>query len=191
MNRKLQIVKISCLAVALMIAAVALSGAPTSASAAPETRQSSLSRFDAVHPTTLILDQAEATYQGARIVYNVKVNGQLGMRVHANFTVKYALDTPCQLIAYFYYDDRENTPLEAGDDAKYRTKNGKVSSSVNFTPGYDPAVYKDLQIFIPYDALNMESGAVHDLKFYLALYQKDGSLFFGKSGWYKFQLTMP
>jgi hypothetical protein len=190
MNRKPQIVKISSLAVAIIMTVVGLSGFPTAASPAPETRQSSRSRFDAPHPTTLILDQAEATYQGARIVHNVKVNGQVGMRVHANFTVKYALDTPCQLIAYFYYDDKENTPLEAGDP-KYRTKNGKVSSSVNFTPGYDPAVYKDLQIFIPYDALNMESGAVHDLKFYLALYQKDGSLFFGKSGWYKFQLTMP
>ena len=65
------------------------------------------------------------------------------------------------------------------------------SSSVNFTPAYDPAVYKDLQLFMPYDALNMESGETYDLKFYLALYQKDGSLFFGKSGWYKFQLTMP
>jgi hypothetical protein len=189
MSRTPQIVKISCLVVALIAAMVGLSGFATSASRAPETGQSSLSRI-APPGNALTFDQAEATYQGARIVHNVKINGQVGMRVHASFTVKYALDTPCQLIAYFYYDGQDNIPLEAGDP-KYRSKNGKVSAFVNFTPAYDPAVYKDLQIFIPYDALNMESGETHDLKFYLALYQKDGSLFFAKSGWYKFQLTMP
>ena len=133
----------------------------------------------------------EAVYQGARIVHNVTVKGQKGMRVHAKFTVKHGLDVNCRLIAYFYYDDSDNSPLKAGDDARYRTKNGNVSAFTNFTPAYDPAVYNDLQIFIPYDALNMESGDEYDLKFYLALYDNEGDRFFGKSGWYKFQLTMP
>jgi hypothetical protein len=188
--RKRQIGRISLLAVALIIAVVGLSSFPTSASPTPETAVPSSARLDTLAGNTVTFDQAEATYHGARIVHNVTVNGQVGMRVHANFTVKYALDTPCQLIAYFYYDGQDNVPLESAD-AKYRTKTGKVSASVNFTPGYDPAIYKDLQLFIPYTALNMEGGETHDLKFYLALYQKDGSLFFGKSGWYKFQLTMP
>jgi hypothetical protein len=94
------------------------------------------------------------------------------------------------LIAYFYYDDEENTPLESSD-ANYRTKQGKVSAYSNFTPKYDPAYYKDVQIFIPYEALNMESGEEHELKFYLALYDNYGERFFGKSPWYKFTLTMP
>lgn len=135
-------------------------------------------------------DDPEATYQGARIVHNVVVSGQKGMRVHANFTVKYGYDVSCRLIAYFYYDDEDNTPLKSGD-AKYRTKEGNVSGSVSFKPAYDPAVYKDYQMFIPYDALNMESGAEYDLKFYLALYDNEGQRFFGKSGWYKFHLTVP
>lgn len=133
----------------------------------------------------------EAVYQGARIVHNVTVRGQKGMRVHAKFTVKHGLDVACKMIAYFYYDDSDNSPLKAGDDARYRTSNGNVSAYTNFTPAYDPAVYNDLQIFIPYDALNMESGDEYDLKFYLALYDTEGERFFGKSGWYKFQLTMP
>jgi hypothetical protein len=48
-----------------------------------------------------------------------------------------------------------------------------------------------LQLFMPYEALNMESGETYQLKFYLALYDKEGGRFFGKSGWYKFNLTMP
>ncbi|MFN2577243.1 MAG: hypothetical protein ABR607_06080 [Pyrinomonadaceae bacterium] len=139
---------------------------------------------------TLVIDDPEAVYEGARIVHNVTANGRKGMRVHAKFQVKYGKDVACQLIAYFYYDDSDNTPLKAGDE-NYQDAKGNVSAHTNFTPGYDPAVYNDLQIFIPYDALNMESGDQYDLKFYLALYDKEGGRFFGKSGWYKFHLTMP
>jgi hypothetical protein len=133
-------------------------------------------------------DDPEATFQSARIVHNVVVDGVKGMRVHAKFTVKYGYDVRCRMIAYFYYDN--GTPLKSADK-KYSTNTGQVSASVYFTPKYDPAVYNDLQLFVPYEALNMEEGDVYDLKFYLALYDNEGQRFFGKSGWYKFQLTMP
>ena len=138
----------------------------------------------------LVPDDPEAVYEGARIVHNVTVDDEKGMRVHAKFQVKYGKGVPCMMIAYFYYDDADNTPLKAGD-ANYQDKKGNVSAHANFTPAYDPAVYNDLQIFVPYDALNMESGDQYDLKFYLALYDREGGRFFGKSGWYKFHLTMP
>jgi hypothetical protein len=136
----------------------------------------------------VVPDDPEAIYEGARVVHNVTVNGEKGMRIHAQFRVKYGLGTPCMLLAYYFFDDGK--PLKT-DVAKYRTKTGTVYASANFTPAYDPAVYKDLQIFMPYSALNMESGEEYQLKFYLALYDKDGGRFFGKSGWYKFNLTMP
>ena len=139
---------------------------------------------------TIVPDDPEAIYEGARIVHNVTVDGEKGMRVHAKFRVKYGLDVPCMLIAYFYFDDEKSTPLKT-DDPNYRSKNGIVSAHANFTPAYDPAVYNDLQLFVPYEALNMASGDDYDLKFYLALYDKEGGRFFGKSGWYKFHLTMP
>lgn len=134
------------------------------------------------------LNDPVATFESARVVHNVTVDGQKGMRIHASFRVRYGLNVPCRMIAYFF--DNDGTPLDSGDE-HYTTAKGKVSASTNFTPQYDPAAYNDLQIFIPYDALNMESGNVYDLKFYLALYDKDGERFFGKSGWYKFKLTMP
>jgi hypothetical protein len=135
-------------------------------------------------------EDPEAIYEGARVVHNVTVNGEKGMQVHAKFRVRYGLNTPCMLIAYFFYDDARNTPLKT-DDPEYRDKKGGVSTHVNFTPAYDPALYEDLQLFMPYEALNVESGVNHALKFYLALYDKSGERFFGKSGWYKFNLTMP
>src|SRR4030088_231638 len=140
--------------------------------------------------TAMLMDDPEAIYEGARIVHNVTVDGVKGMRVHAKFHVRYGKGVPSMMIAYFYYDDEDNTPLKT-DDANFRDKKGGVSCHVNFTPAYDPAVYEDLTLFMPYEALNMESGENYDLKFYLALYDKEGGRFFGKSGWYKFKLTMP
>ncbi|MGQ0761438.1 MAG: hypothetical protein ACT4OT_05405 [Acidobacteriota bacterium] len=45
------------------------------------------------------MDDPEAVYQGARIVHNVTVKGQKGMRVHAKFTVKHGYDVACKMIA--------------------------------------------------------------------------------------------
>jgi hypothetical protein len=133
-------------------------------------------------------DDPEATYEGARVVFNVEQDGLKGMRVHAKFRVRYGKNNPCQLIAYFYYKD--GTPLRS-NDRNYRDKSGHVSAHTNFTPAYDPAEYSDLEIFVPYRALNLEGrdDATYELKFYLALYDKDGERFFGKSGWYYFHYT--
>jgi hypothetical protein len=144
--------------------------------------------------TIAMPDDPEATFEDARIVHNVTVDGEKGMRVHAKFRVKYGKGVPCRMIAYFYYDDSDNSPLKASsepDYRAYRTTKGQVSAGANFTPGFDPAVYNDLQLFVPYDALNMASGDSYDLKFYLSLYDKDGERSFGKSGWYRFKLNMP
>jgi hypothetical protein len=144
--------------------------------------------------TIVMPDDPEAVFESARIVHNVTVDGEKGMRVHAKFQVKYGKGVPCLMIAYFYYDDSDNTRLKASSEADYRayrdTKGG-VSAKTRFTPAYDPAVYNDLQLFIPYDALNMASGDTYDLKFYLSLYDNEGERSFGKSGWYRFKLTMP
>jgi hypothetical protein len=158
-----------------------------SATSVAESPASKLRSSEAIL-SSLAPDDPEATFEGARIVHNVTVDGEKGMRVHAKFTVHYGLNVPCRMIAYFYYDD--GTALKSGDK-NYSSTEGNVSARSFFTPKYDPAVYNDLQLFVPYEALNMESGDDYDLKFYLALYDNDGGRFFGKSGWYKFHLTMP
>jgi hypothetical protein len=194
MNSKQAIPKV--LATAALIFVVAGLSSYTVSAKTSGTMMAPVARLNGIQPvsarplTAMLVDDPEAIYEGARIVHNVTVDGVKGMRVHATFRVKYGLGVPSMMIAYFYYDDEDNTPLKT-DDADYRDKKGGVSCHVNFTPAYDPAVYKDLQLFMPYEALNMESGQTYDLKFYLALYDKEGGRFFGKSGWYKFKLTMP
>jgi hypothetical protein len=176
---------------ALIITVVGVLWQPTSAHYATGNVPAPAPRLEiAGSNPALPFEDPEAIYEAARIVHNVTVDGVKGMRVHAKFRVRYGLGVPCMMIAYFYYDDQANTPLKSGD-ADYRDKKGNVAATTNFTPAYDPAVYNDLQLFMPYDALNMESGETYQLKFYLALYDKEGGRFFGKSGWYKFNLTMP
>lgn len=176
--------------VALVMTAVfcALSVGPIFAvrhsSARVDSEKAPLNLNDSALPT-----DPEAIFDDARIVHNVTVDGKKGMRVHAKFHVKYGKGVECKLIAYFNYDNAASTPLKSADP-NYRTKNGNVAESKNFTPGYDPAVYNDLQLFMPYKALNMASGH-YNLKFYMALYDKEGHRFFSKSRWYKFQLTVP
>ena len=180
---------------ALILVVVGFSGYKTLASYVPG-HLSTAALLDGAQPigdrpiTALLMDDPEAIYEGARIVHNVTVDGVKGMRVHAKFRVRYGKGVPSMMIAYFFYDDADNTPLKT-DDPNFRDKKGGVSCHVNFTPAYDPAIYEDLQLFMPYEALNMESGETYHLKFYLALYDKEGGRFFGKSGWYKFKLTMP
>lgn len=131
-------------------------------------------------------DDPEVEYQGARIVHNVTVDGQKGMRIHAKFKVRHGLDVNCRLIGYFFNDD--GSPILA-NDSNYRDAEGGVSAHKDFKPQYDPAQYDDLQIFAPYSALNLGPSGEYQLKFYLALYDMDGKRFFGKSGWYKFTMT--
>jgi hypothetical protein len=180
---------------ALIFVAAGLSGNPASATTSGMVPPLG-PRLELVQPvnagpiSSMLIEDPEAIYEGARIVHNVTVDGVKGMRVHATFRVRYGLGVPSMMIAYFYYDDADSTPLKTSE-ADYRDQKGHVSCHVNFTPAYDPAIYKDLQLFMPYEALNMESGETYQLKFYLALYDKEGGRFFGKSGWYKFNLTMP
>src|SRR5216684_3306314 len=176
------------LALCTPFAILALLAFPISAQRGPSTLASRIDvtrRNYAAGP-----EDPEAVYEGARIVHNVTVHREKGMQVHAKFSVRHGINTPCMLIAYFYYDAAAPTPLKT-DDPEYRDQKGGVATRVNFTPAYDPALYEDLQLFMPYKALNMESGQTYQLKFYLALYDKEGGRFFGKSGWYKFNLTMP
>ena len=194
MNSKYATLRVLATA-ALIFTVAGLSGYPSSAKTAGNV-PTLATHLDLAKPTNdrpitaMLMDDPEAIYEGARIVHNVTVDGVKGMRVHANFRVRYGKGVPSMMIAYFFYDDEDNTPLKT-DDANFRDKKGGVSCHVNFTPAYDPAVYEDLTLFMPYEALNMESGEKYDLKFYLALYDKAGGRFFGKSGWYKFKLTMP
>ena len=130
-----------------------------------------------------------ATFVSSRVVHRVKMDNKWWMVVYATFKVRNALSNPCQIIAYFY-NDSDGKPLKAGNYPKYHTVNGFVSASAEFTPGYDDANYTDLKIYIPYEALNLDStpGNQFNLKYYLSVRDASENVEIAKSPYYKFSL---
>lgn len=108
------------------------------------------------NPTPTTTSRPRAVFKDLWIDYDVTEGIQKGMRIHAKFTAYGMLGLPSYLAIYF--QDQNGNPLP--------DKNGKVSSSDNkvaiykeMTPGYDPAEYSDLNVFMPYDELDLGRGS--------------------------------
>jgi len=136
-----------------------------------------------------VVTTPSGTFVASRVVHSVKVDGRNGVMIYVNFKIKNALDYPYKMIAYFY-NDTDGKALAAGAETKYRTTTKFVSAVTNFKPGHVDAVYKDLKIFIPYEALNLGArrGDIFDLKYNLAMYNDYDKSVTAKSTWYKFSV---
>jgi len=104
--------------------------------------------------------------------YNVRENGRLGMRIHARFSVFNMKNVDSRLTIYFEKPD--GTRL-AGSNPNFSSKDGKVAASRTLKPGWDDTVYKDLEVFMPYDELNLGKGK-HDLKMNANVTLENGEL---------------
>lgn len=94
--------------------------------------------------------------------HNIKRNGTNGMLFHFKFQIAHAKDcNNCAAMVTFHDANRQSLP--AHNDT-YTTANHMMAVWARFTPGYDPAYYDDLQLFMPYDQITTASGR-YDLTF--------------------------
>lgn len=130
-----------------------------------------------------------ATFVSSRVVHRVKYNDKWWMVVYVNFKLKNGLSTPFKMYANFY-NDADGKPLMAERTSKYRTSGNYVTAGTDFTPAYVDANYSELKIYIPYEALNLDStpGNLFNLKYFLSVYDEVNKETVAKSGWYKFGL---
>ena len=119
-------------------------------------------------PTTL-----EATVNKIWIEYDVTENGRRGMRVHADFKV-YGLKGIDSYIAI--YIQRENGDSLKSDNTEYSSVNGELALFKSLKPGYEPTLYEDAQLFLPYDEIPLGNGEFN-LKLDIDLIYKNGDLF--------------
>ena len=91
--------------------------------------------------------------------------------IHTKLTVKHALNEDGRVAVWFY--NSKGTALKAASDPSYRTPDGQVTIQLPIKPNYESCVWKDLRMLIPYSALNLAEGYVHDLRFKIGV-------FFGK-----------
>lgn len=118
--------------------------------------------------------QASATFDRMWVDYNVKEGNQSGMRLHVKFTANNLKAAECQIRIKFFYDDSNETPLKDNNQRFYTTE-GNVAVYRDLKPGYNPAVYEDYQLFMPYDELDLAYGE-YDLKMDVDLIYKDGEM---------------
>lgn len=111
-------------------------------------------------------------YDDMDVDYNVRDDGELGMRMNVNFTVSGMKDTDGYLAIHF--QKRDGTPLPA-KKGNYRDVNGNLAAFQSLRPSYDDTEYKDLELFLPYDEFNLPVGR-HDLKMDVDLLDGKGVL---------------
>lgn len=103
--------------------------------------------------------------------HDVKENGKMGMRVHAKFTTYNMKGVDSHLAVYFAYRNGEKLTTT---NKSYASTDGQVAVFRPIKPEYDPAVYNDASVFIPYTELRLGKGK-YDLKL-------TASIIYGKGG---------
>jgi len=100
---------------------------------------------------------ASAQINNIRVDHNMVQNGMRGMFVFVSFDVQNLMNRPGQVSVYFNY--WQGAPLRDFDQ-KYKTEDGHVGVSEDFTPLFDTASYPYFGVFVPYEALEMAPGEV-------------------------------
>lgn len=116
--------------------------------------------------------QAGATFDRMWIDYDTNQENQKGMLLHTKFTAKNLKGVDCQVRILFSNDDE--TPLK-DNNKRFYTNEGNVGVFRDLKPGYEPTAYEDLQIFMPYDELDLAYGE-YNLKMDVDLVYKNGDL---------------
>lgn len=115
---------------------------------------------------------AAATFKKMWVDYDVTEGGKIGMRIHVSFGVTGMKGVDGYLAIYF--QKKDGTKLSTNNTA-YRSKDGQTAVYWDFKPGYDPAVYDDIDVFIPYGEFNLGRGK-YDLQMDADIIYKNGDL---------------
>ena len=115
-----------------------------------------------------------ATFDKLWIDYDVFDNGVKGMKIHVKFTA-YEMKNMDAFLAIYFQTDDENSTWLMDKNSKYNSTDGYVAVYRSIKPLYDPAIYSDLDIFMPYSELDLDPGE-YDLAMDVKLIYKAGGL---------------
>lgn len=129
-----------------------------------------------------------AAFDKLWIDYDVFDNGIKGMKIHVKFTAYEMKDMDAYVAIYFQSDD-ENATWLMDKNSKYNSTDGYVAVYRSIKPQYDPAIYNDLDVFMPYSELDLDPGE-YDLAMDVKLIYKAGGLI-SKLTKHYFEYTKP
>lgn len=123
-------------------------------------------------PTPTPVNNPKVSFDRVWVDYNLTENGRKGMLIHVKFSVKNLKDVKSYVAVYFQKKDGTNLRTSNPD---FRSQNGNLALFYSIKPAYDDTEYKDVQLFMPYDELNLSRGR-HDLKMDVDLIYENGDL---------------
>ena len=115
-----------------------------------------------------------ATFEKLWIDYDVYEDGVKGMKIHVKFTAYEMLNMDAFLAIYFEFDDEIGGYLK-DKNSKYNSSAGEVAVYRSMKPLYNPAVYDDLAVFMPYGEFDLDPGQ-YDLAMDVKLIYKAGGV---------------
>lgn len=153
------------------------SSSPAKDSPTPTSSTTPKASPSSTRKSTLSTDENTTNDQGITVQfddvttdYNIDEGGQKGMQMIPKFTVNGMKGQDGYLAIHF--QTRDGEPLPAGK-GKYRDVNGNLAVFREIKPDYDETLYKDLELFLPYDELNLPVGK-HDLRMDIDLLDAKG-----------------
>lgn len=132
--------------------------------------------------------QPRAEFDSIWVDFDITENEQRGMRIHLSFSAYNMMEMEASVAIYFEYNDDLSGYLKDRNN-KFRSSVGDVAVYKNIKPAYDPAVYKDLQVFMPYSELDLEPG-IYDLSMDAKLIYRKGGLI-SRLTLFDFEYTKP
>lgn len=132
--------------------------------------------------------EPSAVFDSIWVDYNIKESDVLGMRIHLKFTA-YGMKNMDAFVAVYYSYNDEIAGILKDKNNKFTSTAGDVALYQSIKPAYDPAVYDDLSLFMPYNELDLEPG-VYDLTMDIKLIYKAGGMI-DKLTLYDFEFSIP
>jgi hypothetical protein len=113
-----------------------------------------------------------AKFERIWIDYDVTEGGVKGMRIHTKFTVYDMKNVPSYLAIYFETSDGKRL---RDNNKSYYSTSGDVALYKELQIDYNPGVYSDLAVFMPYEEFDLTRGE-YNLKMDVDLIYKAGGL---------------
>ena len=164
MMKKKEVVTVSPTPSASPSASVSPSASPSASKSSSPTPKSSET------PKSTTNSNVTTKFQKVWVDYNVTEDGENGMRIHVKFQVTNMKDVDSKVMVYFQEEDGTNLT-----GSGLYSSDGKVAAKKELKPGFDVTEYKDLEIFMPYNELNLTKGK-YNLKMDIDLADDDENL---------------
>jgi len=118
--------------------------------------------------------------------YNVTEGSRRGMRIHVNFEVTGLKGVDSKLVARV---QKENGTYLSNNNSGFSNDSGQLEVAFEMKPGFPTTVYKDADMFLPYNEINISSGK-YNLKLDVDLSYEDGELI-KHLDFYEFEFERP